>query len=78
MCKLPLRLEVWGYTNSRSPARTNTLTLLQAGFVRGRAISNRLVFLLALGCSHPNWNGTDISPELKYPPGTPTANGVKA
>ena len=51
MCKLPLRLEVWGYTNSRPPARTNTSTLLQAGFVRGRAISNRLVFLLALGCS---------------------------
>ena len=51
MCKLPLRLEVWDYTNSRPPARTNTSTLLQAGFVRGRAISNRLVFLLALGCS---------------------------
>jgi hypothetical protein len=50
MRKLPLRLEVWGYSILSPPARTNTSSLLQAGFVCVAAISNRLVFLLALGC----------------------------
>ena len=65
MCKLPHRLDVWGYTNSRPPARTNTSTLLQAGFVRGRAISNRLVFIFAcIGMLPSNVGGIPAEPTL--------------
>ena len=75
MCKLPPlraarltprfananRLEVWGYTNFRPPARTNTSSLRRQAKFRVAAISNRLVFLLALGCSHGTGIGFDSS-----------------
>jgi hypothetical protein len=45
MCKLSLRLEVWGYCILSPPARTNTSTLRRQARVCVAAISNRLVFL---------------------------------
>ncbi len=50
MCKLPLRLEVWGYTKE---VRLRGLIFIACG---GRLCLcsrdfNRSVFLLALGCS---------------------------
>ncbi len=52
MCKLSLRLEVWGYTNSRPPARTNLYSLGRPVLCFCSCDFNRSVFLLALGCSH--------------------------
>ena len=51
MCKFPLSVEVWGYTNEVR-LRGLTFSLPQAGVVCVAAISNRPVFLLALRCSY--------------------------
>ena len=65
MCKLPRRLEVWGYTNFRPPARTNTSSLRRQAKFRVAAISNRLVFLLALGCSN-RINGYSLADKSQF------------